>query len=67
MNKLKSLGNVFVNKAVIAGLTRHAMSGVGGYLIAHGYATAGQVELMTGGAVALVGVIWSGVQKRGVL
>lgn len=65
MNRMKSLGNVFLNKTVLAGLTRHAMTGVGGSLIANGYATSGQVELLTGGAVTLVGVIWSAMQKRG--
>ena len=66
MNILKSLGRSVTNKAVVAGLTRHAMTGIGGWLIANGYATSGQVELMAGGAVALVGVLWSGAQKRGV-
>lgn len=61
---MKNFGKALMNKAVVAGVTRHGMTAVGGWLMANGYATAGQVELLTGGAVALAGVIWSARQKR---
>jgi phage/plasmid primase-like uncharacterized protein len=61
---MKRFTKSLMNKAVVAGVTRHALTAAGGWLIAEGYATSGQVELMTGGAVALVGVLWSANQKR---
>ncbi len=50
-------------KESILGIVRHAMTAGGGYLVGNGIIDAGQVETLTGAAVAIAGVIWSVVNK----
>ena len=52
-----------VNETV-AGLVRHALTALGGVLVAKGYLEAGMVEEIAGAVVTLVGVVWSVVAKR---
>lgn len=42
---------------------RHGMTALGGVLLAGGYADAGAVEAITGGGIALAGVILSLMEK----
>lgn len=56
--------NSFMTGPVVAGLTRHLMTGFGGWLMASGYADAATTETITGGVVAAVGAIWSYQAKR---
>ena len=44
---------------LFAVLARHALSGVGGAIVANGVASASQSEAIVGGAVALAGVVQS--------
>lgn len=47
----------------ITGLVRHLMSAGGTWLAAEGIATASQTEAITGGVVALLGLVWSWIAK----
>jgi hypothetical protein len=50
---------------LIVGLfVRHFFTALGGALVAHGYADPGVAEEIAGGAVALVGVVLSYVNKK---
>lgn len=51
-------------KETILGVVRHILTAAGGYLSANGIATADDVNLIVGGVVAAVGVVWSVLQKR---
>jgi hypothetical protein len=51
-------------KSMVQGIVRHTLTTAGGYLVANGLATTDDTTAMVGGAVALVGVIWSLVAKR---
>ncbi len=46
------------------GLVRHALTFVGGILIAKGLASDGQVGEMIGAAITLVGTVWSVLSKK---
>ena len=48
----------------ILGLIRHALTLVGGYVIAKGYTDDATVTTIIGSAVALIGAVWSVVEKR---
>lgn len=48
----------------LAGLIRHALTTVGGVLVAKGYLDSGTVEAVAGAVVTILGVIWSLVAKR---
>jgi hypothetical protein len=50
-------------KSLIGGFLRHALTTLGGTLIADGYLTAQDSQLIIGGAMALFGVLWSAAQK----
>jgi hypothetical protein len=53
-----------MNAAVILGVVRHVLTGLGGAAVAGGWLTEGMVTELVGGLVAVVGVIWSIVDKR---
>lgn len=53
-----------VNSDEFDGLVRHSLSTVGGGLIASGALSTDQWQLISGGAVALVAVLWSFASKR---
>lgn len=48
----------------IASLVRHGLTAAGGFLIAKGLASAGQVDELAGAIVTLVGVVWSLVKNK---
>lgn len=48
----------------ILGIARHLLTIGGGYLIAQGAVDAAQVETLVGAGVAIVGVVWSIIEKR---
>jgi hypothetical protein len=48
----------------ILGFVRHALTFVGGVLVAKGLASDGQVAEMIGSAMTLVGVVWSVLAKK---
>lgn len=52
-----------MNKEQVLGVIRHALTFVGGFVIALGYADESLVTEITGGAIAAVGGIWSIVIK----
>lgn len=52
-------------KAVILGVLRHILTLAGGFLVARGVLDESQVETLVGGAWAILGVLWSVVEKRG--
>ena len=64
MNRLKLLKKSVLNREVVAGLTRHVMSGVGTTLAANGYISESEAQLLTGAAVTVASVVWSWWQKR---
>lgn len=51
-------------KAAILGLVRHLLTTGGGYLIGNGTLTGTEAESATGAIVALVGIIWSVIEKK---
>jgi hypothetical protein len=51
-------------KEQVMGLVRHALTFIGGVLIAKGLANDGQVVEMIGSVVTFVGTIWSVLNKR---
>lgn len=53
-----------MNWEVVQGLVRHALTTVGGIMASKGYIEAGEVEIIVGGALAIIGVIWSMVNKK---
>lgn len=48
----------------IDGLIRHVLTGVGGVIIAKGLADDATIQTIIGGVMALVGLVWSLVNKR---
>jgi hypothetical protein len=48
----------------IASLVRHGLTAAGGFLIAKGLASAGQVDELAGAVVTIAGVIWSLVKNK---
>lgn len=53
-----------VNQDTVLGIVRHLLTAGGGILVASGYTTNDQWTAISGGVVALVGVIWSILQKK---
>lgn len=50
--------------SIVGGFVRHILTAAGGGLVANGTVTGSEWEAVVGGAVAIIGVIWSIVQKR---
>jgi hypothetical protein len=50
---------------MLFGLLRHVLTMAGGYLVAKGYVSEGDVETIAGATIALAGVAWSAFDKRG--
>ena len=48
----------------IASLVRHGLTALGGFLIAKGMASAGQVDELAGAVVTLVGIVWSVLKNK---
>ena len=53
-----------IDKEQVLGLVRHALTFIGGVLIAKGLASEGQIGEMIGAAMTLVGTVWSVLAKR---
>lgn len=51
-------------KAAILGLVRHILTTAGGYFVGNGTLTGAESETAIGALVALVGVVWSVIEKR---
>lgn len=51
-------------KESVLGLVRHALTTLGGFLVAQGHLSASDVELTVGAIVTLAGVAWSVYAKR---
>lgn len=49
------------HQAKLAGQARHALTAVGGFLVASGYVDESTMQEIIGGVMALTGVIWSWV------
>jgi hypothetical protein len=47
-----------------AGIIRHALSSVGGALVAAGYLTSDEWTAIAGGLAIVIGVVWSIIAKR---
>lgn len=52
-----------MNKDQVLGIIRHTLTFVGGILVAKGLIDEGMLTEIVGGAVTLVGAIWSVVAK----
>ena len=53
-----------IDKEQVLGLVRHALTCLGGVLIAKGLASDAQISEMIGAAVTLVGTVWSVLSKK---
>jgi len=53
-----------IDKEQVMGLVRHALTFLGGVLIAKGLASEGQIGEMIGAAATLVGTVWSVLTKK---
>ncbi len=51
-------------KPEVAGLIRHLLTTAGGSLMANGWLTASDVDMIAGAIATLVGVAWSILHKR---
>lgn len=55
-------------KQLLTGLVRHALTIAGGYLAARGISVDDSTATaLAGGLVALVGVVWSMLHKKGIV
>jgi hypothetical protein len=48
----------------LASLIRHGLTAAGGFLIAKGLASAGQVDELAGAIVTIAGIVWSLVKNK---
>ena len=55
--------NEQVFKTVVASFLRHTLTALGGVLIAHGADSAGTLELMSGAASVIAGLVWAYYNK----
>lgn len=51
-------------QTILGLLTRHALTALGGFLVAQGYIGADDVPALVGAGVSLAGVAWSFWQKK---
>lgn len=55
-------------KALLTGVVRHVLTIAAGALAAHGFSVDdGTTQIVAGAIVAIIGVVWSGLHKKGVL
>jgi hypothetical protein len=54
----------FFTQRIAMGIVRHALTTIGGALVASGTLDPSQVEVLTGAGVALAGIGWSVWEKR---
>jgi hypothetical protein len=47
----------------ILGIIRHILTFAGGYLAGQGLIDEGQIEVVVGAIITIIGVIWSALQK----
>lgn len=52
------------DKAVILGIVRHVLTAAGGSLATKGVIATSEVEVVVGGLVTLIGVVWSYLDKK---
>lgn len=52
------------NKQVFSGLIRHVVTTFGGVMVANGYVTDGQLEILGGAAAIIFGCAWSAIDKK---
>ena len=50
--------------SVLNGIIRHVLTAAGGALTTKGYVDAGELELLVGAAITIIGVVWSAIAKR---
>lgn len=48
----------------VMGIARHALTLAGGFLVARGTLDAAAAETLVGAGVAIIGVVWSVLEKR---
>jgi hypothetical protein len=53
-----------MNKDMILGVVRHILTAVGGALASQGVMSADDTNAIVGGVVALVGLVWSMLNKK---
>lgn len=53
-----------MNKEQTLGIIRHALTFIGGILVLKGYIDEGLAEQVIGGAVTLIGTVWSVFTKK---
>jgi hypothetical protein len=53
-----------MNKEQILGILRHALTFVGGILVLKGWVEEGLVQEIVGGAITLIGTLWSVFTKK---
>ena len=51
-------------KDIVLGIARHLLTAAGGALVAKGILDAGQAEIVSGSAIALLGVAASIIEKK---
>lgn len=53
-----------MDKEVVSGVVRHILTALGGVLVSKGVIEAGQVEMLVGSLVGIIGVAWSIYAKK---
>jgi uncharacterized membrane protein len=61
---LKSTKAIGMINEVVAGFIRHAITALGGALVAAGYVNSEEWATIAGALAVLVGVVWSVIAKR---
>lgn len=56
-----------MDKEYVTALVRHVLTAVGGFAVARGVTDNTTLETVTGGAVALTGLIWSLAHKKALI
>lgn len=56
-----------MNSEYLQTLCRHSLTAVGGFLVARGVTDNATVESIAGGAVALIGLVWSVFHKQAII
>jgi hypothetical protein len=57
-------GGIAITNDIVAGLIRHALTALGGALVAGGYLTSDEWTTIAGAFAVFVGVVWSMISKR---